>query len=206
MFSDASAFSAAMNTSVANVKKLSPPNAVTAEVASECAQQCALNALAAVAVGLEVEVGFGHVAEALSHFRGVGRRFETRGEAGGVRVVDDYGHHPTEIRATLAAARSGHPAAVQVPQLQPPGRQALPPTRGYGEVPLTAASLAGVTGWYAIVPLFALGGLALCAAFTAGGVRIGRLQPLAAGAALAAWAAVALAIGIGAMAFGRSVR
>jgi UDP-N-acetylmuramate--alanine ligase len=56
-------------------------------------------------VGLEVEVGFGHVAESLSAFHGVGRRFETRGEAGGVRVVDDYGHHPTEIAATLAAAR-----------------------------------------------------------------------------------------------------
>ncbi|MBI5709603.1 MAG: UDP-N-acetylmuramate--L-alanine ligase [Candidatus Eisenbacteria bacterium] len=64
-----------------------------------------LNALAAVAVGLELEIGFGHIAEALSGFRGVGRRFETRGEAGGVRVVDDYGHHPTEIAATLAAAK-----------------------------------------------------------------------------------------------------
>ena len=64
-----------------------------------------LNALAAVAVGLELEVGFGHVAEALQAFHGVGRRFETRGEAAGVRVVDDYGHHPTEIAATLAAAR-----------------------------------------------------------------------------------------------------
>jgi len=65
-----------------------------------------LNALAAIAVGLEVEVGFGHIVESLAHFRGVGRRFETRGEAGGVRVVDDYGHHPTEVRATLAAART----------------------------------------------------------------------------------------------------
>jgi UDP-N-acetylmuramate--alanine ligase len=64
-----------------------------------------LNALAAVAVGLEVEVGFAHIAEALATFRGVARRFETRGEAGGVRVVDDYGHHPTEIAATIAAAR-----------------------------------------------------------------------------------------------------
>ncbi len=64
-----------------------------------------LNALAAVAVGLEVEVGFGHIAEALAGFTGVSRRFETRGEAAGVRVVDDYGHHPTEIEATLAAAR-----------------------------------------------------------------------------------------------------
>ena len=64
-----------------------------------------LNALAAVAVGIELEVSFSHVAHALSSFLGVGRRFETRGEAEGVLVVDDYGHHPTEIRATLAAAR-----------------------------------------------------------------------------------------------------
>jgi UDP-N-acetylmuramate--alanine ligase len=64
-----------------------------------------LNALAAVAVGLELEIGFGHIAEALAQFRGVGRRFETRGTAAGVRVIDDYGHHPTEVAATLAAAR-----------------------------------------------------------------------------------------------------
>ncbi len=65
----------------------------------------ALNALAAVAVGLELEIGFAHIAEALAGFRGVGRRFELRGEAAGVRVFDDYGHHPTEIAATLAAAK-----------------------------------------------------------------------------------------------------
>jgi UDP-N-acetylmuramate--alanine ligase len=65
----------------------------------------ALNALAAVAVGLEVDVAFAHIAEALGEFHGVARRFETRGEAGGVRVIDDYGHHPTEIAATLAAAK-----------------------------------------------------------------------------------------------------
>src|SRR5205807_161069 len=64
-----------------------------------------LNALAAIAVGLETEVGFGHIVEALGSFAGVGRRFELRGEAGGVRVIDDYGHHPTEIAATLGAAR-----------------------------------------------------------------------------------------------------
>jgi UDP-N-acetylmuramate--alanine ligase len=64
-----------------------------------------LNALAALAVGLEVQVGFAHAAAALAAFGGVGRRFETRGEAAGVRVVDDYGHHPTEIAATLGAAR-----------------------------------------------------------------------------------------------------
>ena len=66
-----------------------------------------LNALAAIAVGLELDVGFGHVVESLAAFRGVARRFELRGEAGGVAVFDDYGHHPTEIRATLAAARPG---------------------------------------------------------------------------------------------------
>jgi UDP-N-acetylmuramate--alanine ligase len=65
----------------------------------------ALNALAAVAVGLEVEISFAQVAEALAEFHGVSRRFETRGTIGGVRVIDDYGHHPTEIAATLAAAR-----------------------------------------------------------------------------------------------------
>jgi UDP-N-acetylmuramate--alanine ligase len=64
-----------------------------------------LNALAAVAVGLEVEIPFPQIAYALARFEGVGRRFEKRGEANGVLVVDDYGHHPTEIKATLAAAR-----------------------------------------------------------------------------------------------------
>ena len=65
----------------------------------------ALNALAAVAVGLELEIAFAHIAEALAGFHGVGRRFELKGEIGGVRVIDDYGHHPTEIAATLAAAK-----------------------------------------------------------------------------------------------------
>jgi UDP-N-acetylmuramate--alanine ligase len=67
-----------------------------------------VNALAALAVAHEVEVHFPVAAEALASFRGVERRFETKGVAAGVRVVDDYGHHPTELRATLAAARSVH--------------------------------------------------------------------------------------------------
>jgi UDP-N-acetylmuramate--alanine ligase len=67
-----------------------------------------VNALAALAVAHEVEVPFAVAAEALASFRGVERRFETKGVAAGVRVVDDYGHHPTELRATLAAARSVH--------------------------------------------------------------------------------------------------
>jgi UDP-N-acetylmuramate--alanine ligase len=64
-----------------------------------------LNALAAVCVGLEVEIPFAQIAHALSRFEGVGRRFERRGESHDVLVVDDYGHHPTEIKATLAAAK-----------------------------------------------------------------------------------------------------
>jgi UDP-N-acetylmuramate--alanine ligase len=63
------------------------------------------NALAAVAVGIEFDVPWARTAEALEEFRGVERRFEIRGEASGVVVVDDYAHHPAEIRATLEAAR-----------------------------------------------------------------------------------------------------
>jgi len=68
-----------------------------------------LNALAAVAATDFLGVTIEQVREALVEFRGVGRRFEVRGEACGVTVVDDYGHHPTEIRATLAAARMNYP-------------------------------------------------------------------------------------------------
>ncbi len=65
------------------------------------------NALAAVAVGLEVGVPFARIAAALAEFGGAERRFERIGETGGVMVVDDYGHHPTEIAAVIAAARAG---------------------------------------------------------------------------------------------------
>ena len=64
------------------------------------------NALAAVAVGEQVGLDFDQVAGALAAFHGAERRFERHGEAGGVLVVDDYGHHPTEIAAVLAAARA----------------------------------------------------------------------------------------------------
>lgn len=67
-----------------------------------------LNALAAFAVGLEQEVEPTILAEAFASYRGVARRFERKGSAGGVEVVDDYAHHPAELRATLAAARSVH--------------------------------------------------------------------------------------------------
>ncbi len=65
------------------------------------------NALAATAVGLDLEVPFPVIQRALAGFTGVQRRFQVKGEAGGILVVDDYGHHPAEIRATLAAARHG---------------------------------------------------------------------------------------------------
>ena len=64
-----------------------------------------LNGLAAFAVGLEAGLEPAAVRAALSRFTGVGRRFEHRGTAAGVRVVDDYGHHPTEVAAALATAR-----------------------------------------------------------------------------------------------------
>jgi UDP-N-acetylmuramate--alanine ligase len=66
-----------------------------------------LNALGAVAVGLEAGVPFDRIAAALDEFRGADRRFQRRGEEQGVMVVDDYGHHPTEIAAVIAAARAG---------------------------------------------------------------------------------------------------
>jgi UDP-N-acetylmuramate--alanine ligase len=68
-----------------------------------------LNATAAIAIARQLEVAPEKIAEGLNRFRGVDRRFQLRGKARGVTVVDDYGHHPTEIRATLAAAREcGH--------------------------------------------------------------------------------------------------
>ncbi|MCC6341010.1 MAG: UDP-N-acetylmuramate--L-alanine ligase [Bryobacterales bacterium] len=64
-----------------------------------------LNAAAAAAVALELEVPAGKIREGLQKFSGVDRRFQIRGSVDGVTVIDDYGHHPTEIRATLATAR-----------------------------------------------------------------------------------------------------
>jgi UDP-N-acetylmuramate--alanine ligase len=64
------------------------------------------NALAAVAVGLDLGVPFDKVAAALGEFRGAERRFQDHGEVRGVRVIEDYGHHPTEIAAVIGAARA----------------------------------------------------------------------------------------------------
>jgi UDP-N-acetylmuramate--alanine ligase len=71
------------------------------------------NALAAVAVGLDVGIPFADIARGLKASQGVGRRLESHGEHGEVLVIDDYGHHPTEISATMEVARGlGRPLAV----------------------------------------------------------------------------------------------
>ncbi len=65
-----------------------------------------LNSLAALAVGLDLDVSFDALVDGLRSFTGVDRRFQVKGEAGGILVLDDYGHHPTEIRATLETLRA----------------------------------------------------------------------------------------------------
>lgn len=77
------------------------------------------NSLAAIAVGLELDVPFEKIAQALGEFSGADRRFQFKGEEAGVTVVDDYGHHPTEIKATLSAARIGAPNRRIVVLFQP---------------------------------------------------------------------------------------
>jgi len=78
-----------------------------------------LNALAAIAAGLEFEVPFEVIASALGRYDGVERRFQILGEFNGAIVVDDYAHHPTEIRATLEAARGSYPDRRIVALFQP---------------------------------------------------------------------------------------
>jgi UDP-N-acetylmuramate--alanine ligase len=78
-----------------------------------------INSLAAIAAGLELGVPFPTIAQALASFQGVGRRFELKGEQAGVTVVDDYGHHPTEIKATLQALKERYPGRRTVVVFQP---------------------------------------------------------------------------------------
>src|SRR5262249_29728637 len=78
-----------------------------------------LNSLAVLAVSDFLGIDFDIYRQALAGFSGVARCFTVRGEAGGVMVVDDYGHHPAEIRATLAGARSGFPERRVVLAFQP---------------------------------------------------------------------------------------
>lgn len=78
-----------------------------------------LNALACTAVALELDIPFQTIQEGFARFGGVGRRFTVKGEVAGIMVVDDYGHHPTEIKATLEAARNGWPERRVVVAFQP---------------------------------------------------------------------------------------
>ncbi len=78
-----------------------------------------LNAMACIAVALELDIPFQAIQEGFAGFGGVGRRFTVKGEPRGIMVVDDYGHHPAEIRATLAAARQGWPERRIVTVFQP---------------------------------------------------------------------------------------
>jgi UDP-N-acetylmuramate--alanine ligase len=79
----------------------------------------ARNAAMAVAACAAVGIGARDALRTVASYRGVGRRFEIVGEAAGVTVIDDYAHHPTEVRATLAAARSRYPGRRIVALFQP---------------------------------------------------------------------------------------
>ena len=72
-----------------------------------------LNSLASIAVAMELKIETGVVREALSKFSGIQRRFELKGEEKGIKIFDDYGHHPTEIKATLKAAKEGLLSRIQ---------------------------------------------------------------------------------------------
>ncbi|MBQ4615649.1 MAG: UDP-N-acetylmuramate--L-alanine ligase [Mailhella sp.] len=78
-----------------------------------------LNALAAIAVGMQAGISLEKCAEGLATFSGVGRRFELKGEKNGITVIDDYGHHPTEITATIRTARTVFPGRRLVMAFQP---------------------------------------------------------------------------------------
>ena len=77
------------------------------------------NTLAAIGVALELDIDFAVIARALAKFDGVQRRLQVKGEVNGIMVIDDYGHHPTEIRATLDAVREGWPGRRLVVVFQP---------------------------------------------------------------------------------------
>ncbi len=78
-----------------------------------------LNALATIGVGLKLGLPFQAIVQGLSAFRGVRRRLEVKAEVGGILILDDYAHHPTEIKATLAALRTAHPERRLVVLFQP---------------------------------------------------------------------------------------
>lgn len=107
------------------------------------------NAVAALGVAAALDAPLEPVLDGLAGFTGVGRRFERLGQAGGVEVVDDYAHHPSELAATLAAARQAYPGRRLVAVFQP---HLYSRTAAHGEAmgrALAAADLAVVTDIYA---------------------------------------------------------
>lgn len=107
------------------------------------------NATAAWCAGVALGAGRHELARALAQFRGTGRRFELRGQVGGVRVVDDYAHHPTEVAATLAAARMSAGAGRVLVLFQPHLYSRTRTFAGEFAESLGAADLAVVTDVYA---------------------------------------------------------
>lgn len=79
----------------------------------------ALNAVAAIAVARDLGMDWDEILKSIEGFQGADRRFHLKGEAAGIMVIDDYGHHPSEVKATLAAARAGYPDRRIVVMFQP---------------------------------------------------------------------------------------
>lgn len=107
------------------------------------------NATAAWCAGVALGADRHELARGLAHFRGTGRRFELRGQAGGVRVVDDYAHHPTEVAATLAAARVSAAAGRVLVLFQPHLYSRTRTFAGEFAEALSAADVVVVTDVYA---------------------------------------------------------
>ncbi len=78
-----------------------------------------LNSLAAIGIGLQFDIPFVNIKDALAKFGGVGRRLEVKGKKDGITVIDDYGHHPTEVVATLSALKHNYPKKRLVTVFQP---------------------------------------------------------------------------------------
>ena len=78
-----------------------------------------LNSLAAIGIGIQFDIPFVSIKDALAKFGGVGRRLEVKGEKNGITVIDDYGHHPTEVVATLSALKHNYPDKRLVTIFQP---------------------------------------------------------------------------------------
>ena len=119
--SQANVYAKGINTSGLNTRfEVCVENVVLGEVNLPLAGvHNVFNALAAITVGLELDIPFATIAAALESFSGVQRRLQVKGEWRDITVVDDYGHHPTEIRATLSALRDAWPERRLVVLFQP---------------------------------------------------------------------------------------